>query len=135
MDLKEIKAQPKEPNQQFVVGEKMLDFKLEDFWKWTLSDLIENRNRGILAEFIVKQSLKIKSSTRLEWDAFDLETDNGIKIEIKSAAYIQAWKQKSYSKISFGIAPTKTLAKAANYLAKKNVGAHGVCQIISADER
>ncbi len=115
MNLDEIKTQPKEPNQQFVVGDKMLDFKLVDFWKWGLSDLIENRNRGVLAEFIVKQALEVKSNTRLEWDAFDLETEKGIKIEVKSAAYIQVWQQNNYSKISFGIAPTKTLLDDNNY--------------------
>ena len=32
---------------------------------------------------------------------------NYIKIEIKSCAYIQAWEQKQFSKISFDIAPTR----------------------------
>ena len=31
----------------------------------------------------------------------------GIKIEVKTSAYIQSWKQKAFSKISFGIAKTK----------------------------
>jgi hypothetical protein len=44
---------------------------------------------------------------REEWDAFDLTTDTGIKIEVKSAAYIQSWNQKSFSKISFSIKPAK----------------------------
>src|SRR5690606_17559862 len=37
------------------------------------------------------------------WDAFDVKTDNGIKIEVKSAAYIQSWEQRKYSKITFSI--------------------------------
>ena len=35
-----------------------------------------------------------------------LETGDGIKIEVKSAAYVQSWKQKRLSRLVFGIAPT-----------------------------
>ncbi|WP_164674565.1 hypothetical protein [Spirulina subsalsa] len=70
-----------------------------------MSDLIENRNRGILAEFLVMKALHIQQKTRLEWDAYDLLTPNGIKVEVKSAAYFQSWKQKAKSTISFSIAP------------------------------
>jgi hypothetical protein len=109
MKLDDFKTVPKDPNERFRFGSRYLDFKLIDFWTWNQSDLIENRNRGILAEFLVRQALGIDNPTRLEWDAFDLITDEGIKIEVKSAAYIQAWKQKKYSSISFDIKPTKTL--------------------------
>ena len=86
---------------------------------WSQSDLIENRNRGILAEFIVRQALEIKYPTRLEWDAFDLKTDDGVKIEVKSAAYIQAWKQEKYSDIQFGIEPTRVPLADNNYSKEK----------------
>ncbi|MDM8523410.1 hypothetical protein QUF80_08570 [Desulfococcaceae bacterium HSG8] len=39
--------------------------------------------------------------------AYDLETHDGIKIEIKSAAYVQSWHQKDYSKITFRIPKTR----------------------------
>jgi len=35
--------------------------------------------------------------------AYDLITRAGVKIEVKSSAYVQSWEQKSLSKISFGI--------------------------------
>jgi hypothetical protein len=38
---------------------------------------------------------------RNEWDAFDLKTSSGIRIEVKSAAYIQSWHQKKLSAVSF----------------------------------
>lgn len=109
MKLEEIKTTTKKPNEPFKFNNEELGFHLVDFWKWNQSDLIENRNRGILAEFIVKQALNITHPTRLEWDAFDLITTEGIKVEVKSAAYIQAWKQTDYSRVSFDIKPTKTL--------------------------
>ena len=65
-----------------------------------------NRQRGILAEFIVASSLNLQKSPREEWDAYDLVTDCGLKIEIKSASYIQSWNQKEFSKINFSIKPT-----------------------------
>ena len=59
--------------------------------------------------------MNIKSGTRIEWDSYDLITKSGIKIEIKSASYIQSWKQKKYSEIKFGIAPTKGEATNPQY--------------------
>lgn len=43
---------------------------------------------------------------REEWDAYDLVTKNGLKIEIKSSSYLQSWDQSELSKIIFGIQPT-----------------------------
>ncbi|AFC26133.1 hypothetical protein [Saprospira grandis] len=107
-----------EEDTAFLANSKSLAFKLLDFWKWNQSNLIENRTRGILAEFIVKMALDINSPSRLEWDAYDFETQTEkgkVKIEVKSAAYIQAWAQKKLSSISFGIAPTKGLLQDGNY--------------------
>ncbi len=83
-----------------------LDFRLIDFWRWNQSCLLENRTRGILAEFLVKQALKIPMPVRSEWEDYDLITPDGLKIEVKSAAYIQSWEQEKLSPIVFGIRPT-----------------------------
>tara|TARA_R110000765_G_scaffold335086_2_gene425433 strand:- start:326 stop:901 length:576 start_codon:yes stop_codon:yes gene_type:complete len=107
MNLNAIIAQPKSGEEKFRFNEGNIDFKLNEFWKWNQSNLLENRTRGILAEFIVKQALNIDNNIRVEWDSYDLITKEGIKIEVKSAAYIQSWIQKKYSDISFGIAPAK----------------------------
>ena len=119
MNLEEIKTLPKNPDELFRFNNQNLDFRLVDFWMWNQSDLIENRNRGILAEFIVRQALEIKYPTRLEWDSFDLITDDGVKVEVKSAAYIQAWKQKKYSDIQFSIEPTRVPLEDNNYSEEK----------------
>ncbi len=80
--------------------------KLIDFWQWSVSDLISNATRGRLAEFIVASALNIDLTIiRDEWDAYDLKSPEGIKIEVKSASYIQTWNQKDFSKINFS---TKT---------------------------
>jgi hypothetical protein len=60
----------------------------------------------VLAEYIVAKALDIDNKVRIEWDAYDLKTEDGIKIEVKSAAYLQSWKQNKDSNISFSIKPT-----------------------------
>tara|TARA_R110001583_G_C5642245_1_gene407954 strand:+ start:1259 stop:1837 length:579 start_codon:yes stop_codon:yes gene_type:complete len=119
-DLQAIKVEPKNGNEPFSFENTDLDFKLTDFWSWSQSDLLNNALRGVLAEYIVRQDLGIIKPTRTEWDAFDLETESGIKLEIKSSAYVQSWKQNSLSKISFDIAPTKGWnAKTNEYSAER----------------
>jgi hypothetical protein len=84
-------------------GQK-LDYNLLDFWRWNSSDLLSNATRGRLAEFIVASATNVDlNQVRDEWGAYDLITPEGIKIEVKSSAYVQSWVQKSLSKISFGI--------------------------------
>lgn len=79
--------------------------KLIDFWKWYASDIVSNATRGSLAEFIVATSIGIDlaNSVRMEWDDYDLISPEGIRIEVKSGAYIQSWEQKDYSRINFSI--------------------------------
>ena len=106
MKLPKIIAEKKKGTEKFQIKNQILNFNLSEFWSWNQSDLIENRTRGVLAEFIIKKALDINSEKRVEWDNFDLITNKGKKLEIKSAAYIQSWEQKKYSEIKFGISPT-----------------------------
>jgi NADPH-dependent 7-cyano-7-deazaguanine reductase QueF-like protein len=104
-ELKEIVPKLKTGEEYFCFQEKKQSFQLLDFWRWNQSNILDNTTRGILAEFIVKMALNIQSETRIEWDSFDLKTNDEVKIEVKSSAYIQSWGQKDYSKISFSINP------------------------------
>ena len=106
MDLAKINVERKNGSEKFQSGNEILNFELSDFWSWNQSNLVENRTRGILAEFIIKKALKIKSESRIEWDNFDLISNKGKKLEIKSSSYIQSWEQERYSDIKFGISPT-----------------------------
>ena len=80
--------------------------KLLDFWQWAYSDILGNTERGILAEYFVALACGIENQERISWDAYDLKLENGIKVEVKSSAYIQTWEQKDYSKPIFGIQKT-----------------------------
>jgi len=81
--------------------------KEQDFWKWAYSDFMSNALRGVLSEYIIATALNITDKPRIEWDAYDLKTTDGIKIEVKSSAYIQSWPQKKHSVIRFDIGQKK----------------------------
>lgn len=107
-NLKAINAIPKNGNEELFFNEKSVGFSVLDFWQWSVSDLLSNATRGRFAEFIVGTSVGLNSQNlRDEWDAYDITSDKGIKIEVKSASYIQSWSQKEFSKISFSIKPAK----------------------------
>lgn len=107
-ELKRRKASLKNGNECLTDNGLNTNYNLLDFWRWSVSDLLSNATRGRFAEFIVGTAIGINSENlRDEWDAYDLITDDGIKIEVKSAAYIQSWDQKRFSTISFSIKPTK----------------------------
>ena len=80
---------------------------LLDFWKWAYSDLVGNTERGAIAEYIVAIACDIDDNIRVSWDSYDLSLKNGLKVEVKSSAYLQTWKQKQYSKPIFNIPKTK----------------------------
>lgn len=79
-----------------------------DFWKWAYSDIISNVTRGVLAEYIVALALGIgEENVRMIWEPYDLITPGGLKVEVKSAAYLQSWKQRRLSSISFACNKTQ----------------------------
>jgi len=107
MGLQKLEITTKKGNEKFIFDGKELLLDVFSFWQWSSSDLLGNTLRGILAEFIVASSLGYLNKPRQEWDAYDIKTPEGIKVEVKSSAYIQTWSQKDYSKITFGIAKKK----------------------------
>lgn len=85
-------------------GGRETGFDLLDFWRWSASDLVINTARGLLAEYIVAHALDISTSgVRDAWAAYDLTTNQGIKIEVKSGSYLQTWYQKGPSAITFRV--------------------------------
>lgn len=101
-----VKVTRKTGDETFHANGTSIGTKLSNFWQWSSSDLLNNAWRGIVAEYIVAHALGLADGTRVEWDAYDLITPSGVKIEVKSAAYLQTWHQNDYSKIQFGVQPT-----------------------------
>lgn len=86
----------------FHLNDSPTGFDVQDFWAWYLSDLVSNTTRGIVAEYIVAKALGLPTDqAREEWGAFDLKTNDGLRIEVKSSAYIQSWAQTKLSTIQF----------------------------------
>ena len=106
-DLERLKITRKTGSESFKNGEAKLDFDLLDFWRWSVSDVVSNVTRGVLAEYIVAQALDIATGVRDEWAAFDLCTATRIKIEVKSAVFVQSWHQEQLSAITFRTPKTR----------------------------
>ena len=102
--LPRIAPKPQSGSEPFNAGGAPLGPTLRNYWRWSGSDLVSNVERGVLAEFLVANALKLPEEPREEWGAFDLEVPRCGTVEVKSAAYIQSWEQKDYSTISFDIA-------------------------------
>ena len=97
----------KDGSEPFQLNGQVLPFDVLSFWQWSSSDLVGNALRGKLAEYIVASAVGSIEQIRTEWDAYDVVTPEGIKVEVKSGAYIQSWAQNRLSNIQFGIRPTQ----------------------------
>lgn len=103
-----VTPRPHTGEERMHLSGRSTDLTVLDFWRWTASDLLSNATRGRLAEFIVASALGIAfDNVRDEWGAFDLLTPEGIKVEVKSAAYIQSWYQRALSLITFRVPKTR----------------------------
>lgn len=103
--LPAIEVTPKTGDELLISEDGKPVAKFIDFWKWYASDVVSNTMRGYFAEFIISTVLgvDVSKSVRSEWDAFDVISPEGIQVEVKSASFIQSWKQKDFSTISFSI--------------------------------
>jgi hypothetical protein len=99
--------EPRNPADPFVLNGRPLGFSVGDFWRWGVSELLVNTTRGAVAEFLVGQALGCVGLVRRSWDPYDLQAENGVKIEVKSASYTQAWQTTKQSRISFNIGPSR----------------------------
>jgi hypothetical protein len=119
MELQLITPKRKRGSEPFTYNKENQKATLLDFWKWSNSDLIGNTSRGVLAEFIVAMALGTYKGVREGWTAYDLRSKEGIKIEVKSASYVQSWHQKDFSKIVFSIRPSRAWDPKTNKVDKE----------------
>jgi len=95
-------------NEKLHSNDHSLGPSLLDYWSWSGSDIVSNAQRGVLAEFIVASAIGVDlGGVREEWGAYDLTTQDGIRVEVKSAAFIQSWEQNRYSTITFNVRKTR----------------------------
>jgi len=100
-----------------------------DFWKWAYSDFLSNAHRGVLAEYIVDMATGVTHRPRVQWDDYDLETKSGLRVEVKSAAFLQSWAQERPSVIRFDIAQRsgRRLSRPASALRAADVYVRATC--------
>jgi hypothetical protein len=94
---------PRTGVEPFHVAGASVGFDVSSFWRWAASDLTSNVWRGVLAEYLVARALGCETLVRTEWDACDIRTNEGLRVEVKSAAYLQSWHQQALSVIGFDI--------------------------------
>ncbi len=75
---------------------------LRDSRAWECSDLRTNTVRAQLAEYLVARAVGADVRPRVEWDAYDVLTPDGLRLEVKAGAYLQAWEQSTLSTVTFG---------------------------------
>jgi len=117
MELARIKQKPRTGEEPLHSDKQNLDVNVFDLWRWSASDLLSNTSRGVFAEFIVARALDIPlDEVRDEWGPFDLKTPEGIRVEVKSAAFVQSWAQVKHSIISFRVPKTRAWNPETNIL-------------------
>lgn len=116
------------PQPAFRSGEESIsgtDATLRDVWAWSMSDLRTNTVRPMVAEFLVAKALGAGHRPRVEWDSHDVETSDGLRIEVKSSAYLQAWRQSSLSRIVLSGLTARTWNPATDYSDARSYNADG----------
>jgi len=79
------------PEEKFKVNGQEIGLTVLDFWQYAYSDLNADP-RDVIAEFLVSNALGIKEATnRQDWTLYDINF-NGIRVEVKSTGYFQAWR-------------------------------------------
>ena len=93
-------------NDKIIDGQGNEIFSVLDYWKWAHSCLLDNAERGIFAEYLVARAVRGNGSERVNWDKYDVVSEEGITIEVKTSAYLQYWGQDKLSNIQFKIPKT-----------------------------
>jgi hypothetical protein len=93
-----------------------------DFWRFAMPDLRVNNTRGLFAEFLVREAVRARAP-RVEWASHDVETDDGLRIEVKTGAYLQAWEQRAPSAIRFAGLRARTWSPDGGYSETRSLNA------------
>ncbi len=93
--------------EHFYANGRKLDVTMKDFWRWAYSDLSNNNQRSKLSEYIVASAINTSGIQSNYSDfaskSYDLLTEEGYKITVKSAAYLQSQDAGHPDCISYSI--------------------------------
>jgi hypothetical protein len=108
--MKSIRPKPQklDPSTRFKDGPDSINRRtISDFWQWAYSDLMQNVERAVLAEYIVAALIGVGNKLRVPWLAYDLKLPNGKTVEVKTMSKLQAWYQRRLSSPRVVIKPTR----------------------------
>ena len=98
MKFPAIKAQKLTGLEKICSGVRVIDY-----WAWAHSDLVDNIERGIFAEFLVRTAMNVADTVYANWKRSNVISPEGINVAVKSSGYIQSWNHDELSPISFSI--------------------------------
>lgn len=114
-------------NEHFTFDAMPTNHLLSDFLSWISLDLMNSATRNILAEYIVSCALDIDGAGQKSNIPFRT-VFNGLTIEIKSSAYIQAMNEDiPLASPAFGIAPTYVWDKDDIVKRERNASVYVFC--------
>jgi hypothetical protein len=120
----------------FRSGSQVLQATVLDYWRWSASNLMSNRERGILGEFLVATALGLGKEPRIEWNGYELKYSD-LKIEIKTSSAKQSWPQSKPSPIRFDIAPQSyswdSATDTTDYQVKRHADVYVFCELHGDD--
>jgi hypothetical protein len=102
-DLGPLRIDWKEGSESILNENQPSGFTLYDFWQWLASDLVDNTTRGLLGEFLVGKALGCIKGPYVNWGSYDLKTEDGITIAVKTSGRLQSWRQKKLNPIKFDV--------------------------------
>jgi len=73
-----------------------------ELWRSSCRDFRDYTSRGVLAAFLVAKAVGYVRGKRIGWANYDVETEDGTTIEVKSSAFLQSWGQRQHSRLAFG---------------------------------
>ena len=79
--------------------------------------------RSRLAEYLVALVLGAASRPRVEWDSCDVVAPGGLRVEVKSGGYVQAWAQRAPSKVVFSGLRSRPWSPEASYASSPSYNA------------
>ena len=114
------KPQKLDPSTRFKDGPDSINRRtISDFWQWAYSDLMQNVERAVLAEYIVAALIGVDNNLRVPWLAYDLKLPNGKTVEVKTMSKLQAWHQRRLSSPRVVIKPTRKWDPKTNVMEKE----------------
>lgn len=74
------------------------------------------RSRAQRRRLLVALDLGVADGVQNSWEGHDLETPDGVSVEVKASAYLQTWDQERLSTLSFDISPRRAWNPVTNVM-------------------